>query len=143
MRGKGKESGNFARACRKATVRQLTQRSTFGDDSGISSRYSESEHSVRHVNQDKNASWKVNVTAENVQIQFRVDTGADLTVISEEYNKSLKGKVGLRKTEKKLFGPGKFTLRVIGEFEACLKWIGKISHKEIFCRDWGNENRTL
>ena len=44
-----------------------------------------------------------------------------MTVISEEeYNKSLKGKVGLRKTDKKLFGPGKFALRLIGEFEAML-----------------------
>ena len=42
-------------------------------------------------------------------------------VISEEkYNKSVEGKVGLRKTDQKLFGPGKFAFRVIDELEGML-----------------------
>ena len=52
-------------------------------------------------------------------IQFRVGTGADVTVVSEkEFQKSLKDRVTLTKTDKKFFGPGKAGIKVVGKFVA-------------------------
>ena len=127
---KCKGRGHFARACRKTTVRGLTQRTVSTDEdvaeTASRSRYSDSELSIGNVTQNRNPSWEVAVTVENQLINFRVDTGADVTVISEEeYKRRFKGRVVLHETDRKLFGPGKSALKVMGEFRADMMYKGR------------------
>ena len=63
-------------------------------------------------------SWKVQLKLENVQTTFKLDFGADVTVIPENvYQKTGKQ---LQKTNAKLTGPGQYKLKVLGVIEAQL-----------------------
>ena len=56
---------------------------------------------------------------ENHAVQFKIDTGADVTTVSEETFKKLQG-VTLRETNKSLHGPAKHKLTVCGQFTGTL-----------------------
>ena len=60
---------------------------------------------------------KIQVNGQN--IQFRVDTGADVSVIPDRFFK--KNSSVIQTTSKKLFGPGKTDIKVMGMFTATLE----------------------
>ena len=63
----------------------------------------------------------VDIGISSKPIQFRVDTGAEVTVMSEkEFNKCLKDRVTLTETDKKLFESGKAGITVVGKFVATM-----------------------
>ena len=59
--------------------------------------------------------WTITLKARQVCIRFKIDTGADVTVISENMYSQL-GKLPLIKCSKKLYGPGNKRLNVMGSF---------------------------
>ena len=75
-------------------------------------------------------SWAINVMVEGGQVKFKVDTGL-VTAISERSYSNLK-KPQLEKAGKKLYGPGQYPLRVLGQFNGKVSYNGKESIETIF-----------
>ena len=77
-------------------------------------------------------SWTINVMVEGGgQMKFKVDTGAEVTAISERSYKDLK-KPQLEEAGRKLHGPGQYPLRVLGQFNGKVSYNGKESIETIF-----------
>jgi len=66
----------------------------------------------RSVHQDP---WHANILVNCKRVNFRVDTRADVTVVPRRY--FTKNYPLIQKTNKKLFGPGKTKINVVGQFK--------------------------
>ena len=64
--------------------------------------------------------WRTKLQLGAKEITFKLDTGAEVTTISEDTYRSLQT-IHLRKSTKRLFGPGRTPLEVVGEFQQELK----------------------
>ena len=62
----------------------------------------------------KQAVWTVDVTVKDKLVRFKVDTGAEVTAISEETYRSL-GKTPLDKSTRVIYGPARQKLDVLGQ----------------------------
>ena len=60
-------------------------------------------------------SWTTTLTIKEKKVNFKLDTGAEVTAISEQAYQSLTG-IELQKASKVLYGPSHQALDVIGEF---------------------------
>ena len=76
--------------------------------------------------------WEVKIDIEDKNIRFKVDTGAEVTVLSDSTWKSLKYSTPLKKTQISLCGPDQTTLKVIREAELGLSYKGKSSNQNVF-----------
>ena len=65
--------------------------------------------------------WSVDLTLNNYLVHFKIDTGADVTVIRESVYKKLKPTPTLIRSSKTLFGPAHTTLPVLGCFMGVIK----------------------
>ena len=81
--------------------------------------------------QEHERSWTVDLDLNGKKIQFKLDTGAEVTAISEESLGKLKN-ISLRKPVKLLYGPTCNALEVIGQFVATLKTDERVSKQSIF-----------
>ena len=73
---------------------------------------------------DKKASdqWLITMQLGNTKVKFRIDTGADETVIPDHVYNELRDVNPLKEADKKLFGFGsKNVLPVVGMFTAVLQ----------------------
>ncbi|KAL5516836.1 hypothetical protein EMCRGX_G002260 [Ephydatia muelleri] len=78
------------------------------------------------------SSWMANITVCGQPLRFKIDTGADVTAISEEDYRKIKGKGKLAKPSKILRGPSNQLLPVAGEFIGSLAYQGKSEKHQIF-----------
>ena len=62
----------------------------------------------------KQAVWTVDVTVKDKHVRFKVDTGAEVTAVSEETYHSL-GKTPLDKSTRVIYGPARQKLDVLGQ----------------------------
>lgn len=109
------KKGHFATACKsKSAVGEIEQYAFLG---AIDSEGSEP--------------WNVNLSVKNTEIKFKIDTGADVTVIPEYMFRKLQN-VKLVKTDKILFGPGQKQLHVLGKFKCELKLKSVKSNQDIY-----------
>ena len=76
--------------------------------------------------------WSVDLTLNNSPVRFKIDTGADVTVIPESVYKKLKPTPTLIRSSKTLFGPAHTTLPVLGCFMGVIKRGEESSSQEIF-----------
>lgn len=76
--------------------------------------------------------WSVDLTLNNSLVHFKIDTGADVTVIPESVYKKLKPTPTLIRSSKTLFGPAHTTLPVLGCFMGVIKRGEESSSQEIF-----------
>ena len=76
--------------------------------------------------------WEVKIDIEDKSVRFKVDTGAEVTVLSDSTWKSLKCSTPLKKAQISLCGPDQTTLRVIGEAKLGLSYKGKSSNQNVF-----------
>ena len=67
------------------------------------------------------APWTVSIRVGDKEIPFKMDTGAQVSAISEKMYQKLKG-VKLKKPSKALYGPARHLLNVIGQFTADLSY---------------------
>ena len=84
---------------------------------------------------DKKASdqWLIKLQLGNTEVQFRIDTGADETVIPDHVYNELPDANPLKEADKELFGVGsKNMLPVVGMFTADLQWKNKTSTQNIY-----------
>ena len=98
--------GHFQVVCRTAGVREVTQGETEGKTLLLGS-----------VGVQGEPPWKVKLTIADKETDFKIDTGADVSVISEERYKELKPKPSLKSTTVKLQSPGG-PVQCIGHFVA-------------------------
>lgn len=70
---------------------------------------------------DSNDAWTVKLPIQGIEINFKIDSGADTSVISEKTFNKLKHKPQLRKQARRLESPGG-TLDCMGHFIATTVW---------------------
>lgn len=83
--------------------------------------------------------WKVTLEICGQPIVFKIDTGADVSVISRKVFDSLKQKPTLQQTNVNLRGPGGI-IRHEGEFEACVHRNGKSLNFRCFVVNSNTDN---
>ena len=77
-------------------------------------------------------SWMATILVSGQSLPFKIDTGADVTAISEEDYKKIQGRRKLTKPSKILRGPSNQPLPVVGEFVGSLTFQGKSEKHQIF-----------
>ena len=75
--------------------------------------------------------WEVTLILNGVPVLFKIDTGADVSAISESVFKQLKD-VTLVHSDRHLSGPSQYQLQVSGKFTATLKYGTKEAKENIF-----------
>ena len=88
----------------------------------------EDEIFIGAIETRKGTVWLTNVQLQGKNVKFKMDTGAEVTVISEAVYHSLKN-VQLEETSRGLYGPAHQSLEVIGQFTGSLKR-GRHTHSE-------------
>ncbi|KAE8737488.1 hypothetical protein FOCC_FOCC017048 [Frankliniella occidentalis] len=76
--------------------------------------------------------WTATVTAGGRQLQFQVDTGADVTVISNKTFLEEFSGASLQKTSHRLRGPGQRPLTVLGLISVDVKWRDRTSTTDVY-----------
>ena len=72
---------------------------------------------------ESQTSWNTKLLLDKTTVNFKLDTGAEVTAVTEETFKLLRG-IKLSKSSKSLHGPARQSLNVLGQFT------GTLSHKE-------------
>ena len=67
------------------------------------------------------SSWVVSLNLNGYDEVFKIDTGADVTVIPRSTFDKLKG-ITLQQPTKKLCGPGRSPLSVVGQFTGTIRY---------------------
>ena len=75
--------------------------------------------------------WTAKIYVGSQEATFKIDTGAEVTAISEKLYKSLRSPA-LQKPNKLLKGPGQHPLQVVGQFEEMLHHGQNSSQQQIF-----------
>ena len=103
------QKGHFWRLCRnKKTVRHVQEEES--DDNIFLGSISE----VNSVEID----WHTELLVDEKSVKFRIDTGADVSVVPDSYFRKLDG---LQKTDKQLYGPGGSKIEVLGVHRATIE----------------------
>ena len=79
-----------------------------------------------------NTFWSVDLMLNNAQVRFKIDTGADVTVIPDKIYEALRPTPTLVKSSKTLFGPAQTSLPVRGCFVGKIQKGDKTTEQEIF-----------
>ena len=116
---KCKQKGHFASQCFSKTVKATTDEVSL-DSSFLDAMTSTSQNS-----------WNTKVLLEKTSVNFKLDTGAEVTAITEETFKLLGG-ITLIKPSKSLHGPARQSLNVLGQFTGALSYKGKFSSQIIY-----------
>lgn len=107
--------------CRSATVNDLA----------IPSQEDKHQFLGTITEGDKAKLWMITLTMNQRAVKFKIDTGADVTVISErKYQKEQDGP--LQKSNAPLVGPGQTQLRVLGYFEAKIQWKKEMTKEKVY-----------
>ena len=72
--------------------------------------------------------WMSSVKLGGKEVKFKLDTGAEVTAISDSTYHTLQG-VKLKPATKPLYGPASQSLKVLGQFT------GELTHKQNSCQD--------
>ena len=80
----------------------------------------------------REGSWMARILVSGQSLPFKIDTGADVTAISEENYKKIQGRRKLTKPSKILRGPSNQPLPIVGEFVGSLTFQGKSEKHQIF-----------
>ena len=80
---------------------------------------------------DKNNPWEVTIHLNGEPVLFKIDTGADVSVISETVFKQLSG-VSLNPPNRRLVGPGQNQLKVSGQFTGKLTYQNSVADEQIY-----------
>ena len=73
--------------------------------------------------------WSADVLVGRTEVNFKLDTGAEVTAISERVYETLADPMPLEQT---LFGPGRTPLHVIGQFSSMFTYNGRTSQHTVF-----------
>ncbi|XP_064212700.1 uncharacterized protein K02A2.6-like [Tribolium castaneum] len=132
--------GHFASRCKTKNVNAVESETSISDDTDDSYDSSYDCREIISINRVKlDKPWEAVAEIFNTNIVFKIDTGADETIISsKEFKDKLQGKVKLQRTKTTLLGPGKGNqrkLEIKGEIVVPLKWENKIENVRCFVVD--------
>ena len=102
--------GHFGNQCLSATASAQEIEVDSGEEDGVF---------LGAVGNSNKTSWITKIRLQGTEVVFKVDTGAEVTVISEEAYKNLRG-TKLQTPSKTLYGPSHQKLEVVGVFEGTL-----------------------
>ena len=109
--------GHFQSVCRHKDKQQDKKKVRHVRDSD-----SDDEHvflgSINEVNSVNSDDWHTELLVDGKKVRFRIDTGADVTVVPDSYFKTTEK---LQKTDKKLYGPGGSKIEVLGVHKASME----------------------
>jgi hypothetical protein len=119
--------GHWKRACKSTAVNEVSR------DTGeiFPNEFFLGEIVVESIEAEP---WKANLTVNDCKFQFKLDSGADVTVVPKHlYDKlSNKRKVKLQSTDKILLGPCNYRLNCLGKFNARITSENKFILEEIY-----------
>ena len=75
------------------------------------------------VTSNSTQTWNSVVLVDEVEVSFKIDTGAEVTVVTEAVGDSLNRT--LKPTQRILYGPDKKPLSVLGELAVSLQYSGR------------------
>ncbi|KAK7096429.1 hypothetical protein V1264_005727 [Littorina saxatilis] len=110
--------GHYATVCRSSNIQTVEEEE--GAEAYLGSV-------VGEVTSDK---WQITVKIEGADQVFKIDTGADVTVIPDNLVPS--SKRPLEKAGKKLFGPGRAEMSVVGKFKGKITYKQKTAIQDVF-----------
>ena len=120
--------GHFSRVCNTKGVSEVEAEQIFSadcmNDVFLGEIYGDSENT--------NEQWRTDISVNGTKVNFKLDSGADVSVISEEIYNQLNSATALQKPDKKLFGPCKTPLKCVGKFKARLKTKEQACEEEIY-----------
>ena len=123
--------GHFGAQCLSKTVAEIAdsqQESDFSDED----LYSDTIY-LNAVNRDNKKQWNVKVLVEKDPMTFKVDTGAEVTAMSDATFNSIQNSMpNLKKSTQTLQGPNCSPLNVVGETTLNLTYKGKSSAQRVF-----------
>ena len=126
---KCKRRGHFSSQCfSKSSVSSVTTeespQETYSDIS-LDGAYLDT------ITSGQQRAWKVKIRVGSQDTTFKIDTGAEVTAVSEEFFRKLKGK-DLKEPSRLLYGSGRQPLDVLGQFTERLHYKQKSSLQKIF-----------
>ncbi|KAJ1526442.1 hypothetical protein ONE63_009576 [Megalurothrips usitatus] len=130
---------HWARKCPgKGKVNRVEQEDDSEDDDLFVGRVSLlDDASVNRICAVDNSSqrrppWNVEVSVNKIPAKFQVDTGADVTVISEETYRAQFAAIPLRDTRHRLRGPSRRFLTVLGVLETSIGWRDRAAEQAVY-----------
>ena len=76
--------------------------------------------------------WEIDVNVRNKTVTFKVDTGAEVTALSDTTWTSLGIATPLKNAELSLFGPNQTPLNLLGKTSLTMSYKGKTSTQDVF-----------
>ena len=76
--------------------------------------------------------WMISVSLNDVPMKFKMDTGADVSIIPLSSFRSLGNVVCLKAPNRVLCGPGRIVMPVIGYFSGHLKYKDRVTKESIY-----------
>lgn len=92
------------------------------------------------VYKNSSNSWNCQVTVNGIAISFKLDTGAEVTVITEKTAEDLNAKHLMANSKKKLFGADRKKLTLLGKMSCTLEYGSKSTTQELFVVKQLNQN---
>lgn len=114
--------GHFGSQCLSKTVAAVAS---------TANETAEDEAFLFPVTMDKNTSWSIDVQLDDREVPFKLDTGAEVTAISDATFSTLRFTT-LQKPARVLYGPTSQALQVLGQFTGTLSIEGRSSKETIF-----------
>lgn len=139
---KCRKKGHYQRVCTtKVSIQELALGNNINCAADDNQGNEESFYicSIRGVTRYK--PWLVNVDLNGNGITFKVDTGADVSVIGRQTAENMNIQVNTNNIAK-LYGPGKFQIPVVGYFEADMQYKSKSSKQLVYVVD-GHQDPLL
>ena len=120
--------GHWSRACRNRDTRQVHE----VKDEDDSDSFFMGEVTVIDTVQSGSQPWIASLSMGQEQIKFKLDSGADVTVIPENTYKSLQAKEQLEPTNKVLLGPCNYKMKCLGKYTTKLSTDKKATQEDIY-----------
>ena len=105
-----KKKGHYSSMCFTKRISEVTSGENVTDTSFLDT-----------LSAPKNSTWIVDIQLNGHHTNFKLDTGAEVTAISEETYQMLR-KPKLKTSTKVLYGPSQFPLKTVGQFSGRLRY---------------------
>ena len=106
------KQGHFAKVCRSRTINEVEEEDSSSSDSEIF---------LGEVTSTNQKPWVANITVNNHETVFKLDSGAVVTVVPRRIYEEIVDRPTLVRTSKTLYGPCRYRLRYRGKFKAVLE----------------------